>query len=176
MLFGFVGEKYIIESNMKIPIVNEEDEVIGYKERGNRDPNDICRITGLWVTALDGSILLARRAFTKKHHPGVWGPAVSGTVEEGETYESNILKEAEEEIGLKNATPVPGPKIRGDSSHQYFCQWFTAVIPREYPFVKRVEEVEEVRWFSKEEILKLLEDTPQVFLQNLPKYLGYFST
>ena len=91
---------------MKIPIVNEQEEIIGYKERDDRNDKDIIRITGLWVTNKERNILLARRSFNKKHHPGVWGPAVSGTVEEGETYESNIIKEAEEEIGLTGFKPI----------------------------------------------------------------------
>ena len=33
------------------------------------------------------------RSFTKSHDPGKWGPAVAGTVEEGETY--NFLKEGQ---------------------------------------------------------------------------------
>ena len=38
--------------------------------------------------------------------PEVWGPAVSGTNEEGETYDSNIIKEAQEEIGLTGYTLI----------------------------------------------------------------------
>src|SRR3989338_4963070 len=97
---------------MKIPIVDENDEIIEYKDEKDRKPEDICRVAGLWVTAPNGDILLAQRAFVKKRSPGVWGPAVAGTVEEGETYEQNIIKEAEEEIGLKNLKPIFGPKIR----------------------------------------------------------------
>lgn len=160
---------------MRIPIVDEEDNIIGYKDKKDHNPKDICRITGLWVTAPNGEILLARRSFTKKHDPGVWGPAVSGTVEEGETYESNIVKEAEEEIGLTGVKFKIGPKIRRSTSHEYFAQWFTAVVERDYPFVKQDDEVEEIRWFSKSEISKLLEDTPEVFLKNLKEYVGFFA-
>ncbi len=34
--------------------------------------------------------MLAQRKFTKNHNPGTWGPAVTGTVAESETYDSNI--------------------------------------------------------------------------------------
>ncbi|MFA6422790.1 MAG: NUDIX domain-containing protein, partial [Candidatus Buchananbacteria bacterium] len=84
----------------KIIIVNENDEAIGHKERNELDFSDIYRVSGLWITNLKGEILLAQRAFTKNHDPGKWGPAAAGTVEEGEDYETNILKEAEEELGL----------------------------------------------------------------------------
>lgn len=159
---------------MKIPIVNEQDEIIGYEDRKTRNPKDICRITGLWLTDPEGNILLAQRSFTKKLSPGLWGPAVAGTVEEGETYESNIKKEAEEEIGLFELKPTIGPKVRRSTNHECFAQWFTVVVDHNYPFVKRDEEVEAIRWFTKEEILKLLDEKPEMFLIDFKQYKNYF--
>lgn len=158
---------------MKIPIVNEKDEIIRYEDRNTRNPKDICRISGLWLTDRDGNVLLAQRAFTKKLSPGLWGPAVAGTVEEGETYESNIIKEAEEEIGLIGLKPVFGPKVRRSTEHECFVQWFTAVVDHDYPFVKKDDEVEVIKWFTKEEISKLLEEKPEIFLKNFKHYSEY---
>ncbi len=159
---------------MRIPIVNEQDEIVGHKDRDERDNNSICRITGLWITDTAGNILLAQRAFVKKHDPGLWGPAVAGTVEEGETYESNIIKEAEEEIGLVGLKPVLGPKIRRSTTHEYFVQWFTAVVDHDYPFKKQDVEVETIRWFTQAEINKLLEEKPDIFLKNFKSYNELF--
>ena|ERR1700733_1343376 len=159
---------------MRIPIVNEQDEIIGYKERNETNSEDITRVSGLWVTDKDGNILLAQRAFTKKNDPGKWGPAVAGTVEEGETYESNIIKEMEEEIGLVNFVPVLSHKNRRSTSHEYWGQWFTAVIDHDYPFKKQDEEVEELKWFTKEELLKLLDEKPGMFLKEFSKYIEMF--
>lgn len=159
---------------MRIPIVNEQDEIIGYKDRKDRNPKDITRVSALWLTDQDGNVLLAQRSFDKKNDPGLWGPAVAGSVEEGETYESNIIKEAEEEIGLLDLKPILGPKNRRSTSHEYFGQWFTVVVDHNYPFKKQDEEVEELRWFSKEELIKLLKEKPEMFLQNFKQYLDYF--
>src|SRR3989339_514660 len=128
---------------MRIPIVNEQDEIIGYEERETRNPKHICRVTGLWVTDKDQNILLAQRALVRKFNPGMWGPAVSGTVEEGETYKSNIIKEAREEIGLVN--------------------------------LKQIEKVENIKWFAKSEIIKLLDENPAMFSKNFRSYLNLFS-
>ncbi|MEK7113309.1 MAG: NUDIX domain-containing protein [Patescibacteria group bacterium] len=155
---------------MQIPIVNEQDEMIGYQERETRNPKDICRVTSLWLTDTAGNILLAQRSFEKKNGPGLWGTAVSGTVEEGETYESNIIKEAEEEIGLKDLKPLIGPKFRRSTTHEYFGQWFTAMVSHDYPFVKKDDEVEQIKWFTKDEIKKLLEEKPEIFLKNFKQY------
>jgi len=84
----------------EIPIVKNNDEIIKYKKRSEILENDIYRVSSLWITNSSGEVLLAKRAKIKKNHPGVWGPAVSGTVEKDETYYENILKETNEEIGL----------------------------------------------------------------------------
>lgn len=160
---------------MRIPIVNEQDEIIGYKERDDRNPKDITRVSALWATDKEGNVLLAQRALNKKTNPGMWGPAVAGTVEEGETYEENIIKEAEEEIGLVGFKPVLGPKNRVSSSHEYFGQWYTAVVDHDYPFKKQDKEVEEVRWFSKDQILKFVEENPKSVSDNFINTLNYFT-
>jgi isopentenyldiphosphate isomerase len=157
---------------MKIPIVNEQDEIIGYKERENKGPEDIFRVTGLWVTDKDGNILLAQRSFKKKGGPGLWGPAVAGTVEEGETYESNMTKEAEEEIGLIGLKLTPGPKIRS-AGKKYFIHWFTVVIDHDYPFKKQEEEVESLQWFTKEQISKLVKEKPEIFVPYFEQYINH---
>ena len=159
---------------MRIPIVNEQDEIIGYKEYKDRDPKEIIRISALWLTDKEGNILLAQRGFNKKNSPGLWGPAVAGTVEEGETYEQNIIKEAEEEIGLIGLKPISSRKVRRSTSHEYFCQWFTAIVDHDYPFKRQKEEVEEIRWFTKDEIIKLLKENPRFFVPIFSLNTDYF--
>lgn len=159
---------------MIIPTVNEKDEIMGYKDREDRNASDIIRVTGLWITDKNENVLLAQRALSKKISPGLWGPAVAGTVEKGETYESNVIKEAQEEIGLVNFKPVFGPKIRRSTTHEYFVQFFTAVVNHDYSFLKQDREVEKIKWFTKEEIIKLLEEKPSMFLDGFKKYTNYF--
>lgn len=159
---------------MQIPVVNENDEIIGYKDRKDRNIVDITRTSSLWVNSKEGDILLAQRALHKKHSPGLWGPAVAGTVEEGETYESNIIKEAEEEIGLKNINPKLGPKIKRITSHHYFTQWFTVVIDKSTDLTIKEDEVAQVKWFTKEELLELHAKSPEIFLENFKQYIELF--
>ena len=127
---------------MIIPIVNEQDEIIGYKDRKNRNIDDIVRATCLWVSDKNDNILLAQRAFSKEHDPGLWGPSAGGTVEEGETYELNILKEAEEEIGLIGFDFIKGPKIRVPWG---FVCIFNIVVNNDFDFIKQNNEVEQIK-------------------------------
>ena len=156
----------------KIIIVDEEDKIIGSKERGTLENKDIYRSSALWITNSQGHILLARRSLSKSHDPGKWGPAVAGTLEEGETHESNIIKEAEEELGLTHITPEKGLKIRVHSKYNYFCQWYTLTLDKELDaFTLQEEEVAEIKWFSREELTKELDAHPEMFLQGMLRSL-----
>ncbi len=48
----------------------------------------------MWLRNSLGQSLLAKRSASKELDPSKWGPAVAGTIEAGQTYESNIYKEA----------------------------------------------------------------------------------
>lgn len=152
---------------MQIPIVNEQDEIIGYKDKTNRDHDDIIRVSGLWVVDENGLILLQRRSLNKKSQPGVWQIAVAGTVESSETYETNILKEMQEEIGLVGVPITLGPKFRFFSDHNFFAQMFLANVPHDYSFKIEPREIMEIRWFAKEELEKFIEDNPTIVSPNL---------
>lgn len=147
---------------MKIILVDEKDNVIGSKERSKLNhPEDIYRVSALWITNNKGDILLAQRALTKDKDPGLWGPSVAGTVELGETYDDNIKKEISEEIGLKNVKLKKGPKIMVSSPRRYFCKWyFLKTDKKAEDFTIQKEEVAQVKWFSKEKLMKMLKETP----------------
>jgi isopentenyldiphosphate isomerase len=155
-------------TKQRIVIVNDQDELIGHKERGTIIKADIYRASALWVTNSRGDILLAQRQLGKRHDPGKWGPAVAGTVDEGESYEDNIIKEAEEEIGLKDIKPVFGPKRHINDEYNYFCQWYTLTIDKPAEdFIIQEEEVQQVRWFTRSEIEKELRKHPEKYLKGL---------
>ena len=159
----------------KIIIVNENDEMIGLKERAELLPEDIYRVATLWITNSKGNILLAQRSKQKKHDPGKWGPAVAGTVEENETYESNIVKEAEEEIGLSGIDFQVGPKIRKSGDHNFFSQRFMVCVDREISEFKiQKDEVGQIKWFRREDLLKDIEENPDNYLKNANSWTDRF--
>ena len=152
----------------KIIIVDNKDNKIGIKERESITKENIYRVSVLWVTNSKNEILLAKRSLDKTHGSGKWGPAVAGTVEESETYDSNIIKEAEEEIGLKNIRLQKGLKIRMTTKHNYFCQWYFIKIDRNLNEFKLQEsEVAEIKWFSRKELLHKTEESQDEFIQSV---------
>jgi isopentenyl-diphosphate Delta-isomerase len=159
----------------KIIIVNEQDEIIGYKDRELLDSKDIYRASGLWIKNSKGEILLAQRALTKSHHPGRWGAAAAGTVEEGEDYYSNIVKEAKEELGIENVSFKELVKLRRQTQWNYFVQLYLAIIDKDIcEFKIQKEEVEQIKWFKKNDLLKEIESNPDLFLVSTKGYAEKF--
>ncbi len=149
----------------KVIIVDKKDNPIGLKERDLVDPKkDIIRISVLWVTNFRDQILLAQRAMNKIYCPGAWAPAVGGTNEEGETYESNIYKEAEEEIGLKDIKFSLGPKFFVPEPNNKFCQVFLLKLDRPLDQFKiQGDEIIQIKWFDKDELRSKLRSSPDDF-------------
>ncbi|PIR06521.1 MAG: hypothetical protein COV55_03225 [Candidatus Komeilibacteria bacterium CG11_big_fil_rev_8_21_14_0_20_36_20] len=159
----------------QIIIVDKSDKIIGYRSSQGMNAKDIYRVSALWLTNSKGDILLARRALNKKHHPYKWGPAVVGTLEKGEDYDSNIVKEAEEEIGLKDIKFNKGPKKFNLSDYIHYTQWYTAVVDKDSEdFIIEPKEVAGVRWFTKKEIEEKLINEPDFFIPNLQHYFKLF--
>jgi isopentenyldiphosphate isomerase len=113
---------------MKLPIVDENDHIIGYKERGALDSKDIFRTASLWITNSNDDVLLAQRKYDKKVDPGKWAEAVGGTVEGGDSYSDTIIREAEEELGLTGLKIEQGPKQFITTPCEYFVQWYTTTV------------------------------------------------
>lgn len=159
---------------MKIQIVNDQDEVIGVKERSELDySTDIYRVSALWLTNSKGQSLVAQRASTKDKDPNKWGPAVAGTIEANETYDQNIYKEAMEEIGLEGVEFTKSVKIRSTSPRQSFTQWYVGVTDKEIDaFTRQVEEVDALLWLDTEQLKKELEENPDKYIPNMQRVVN----
>lgn len=161
---------------MKPPIyvVNENDEVIGEKDRDDVDfQNDIYRVSAVWVVNSNGQTLIAQRKLTKKKDPGLWGPSVAGTVEVGETYYENAVKETEEELGVANLPLVELGKIRVASPQNYFAMYYKVLC--DWPverFVPQEDEVETLTWISVDELKKDVKLNPQKYIASMDKSLA----
>jgi len=90
-------------------------------------------------------------------------------LEKGETYESNILKEIEEEIGV-SLEPADIQSIGNfyeETSHKYFVGTFYAKIDSKTNFVLQKEEVEAVKWISWFDLEKDIIENPTKYLLSL---------
>ena len=150
----------------KVVIVDKNDIPIGLKLFENMQYEDTYRVSALWLTdTKTGSILMAQRKWTKRNDPGKWTCAVAGTIEEGDAYDSNIIKEIEEEIGLTGLNLTTGPKqFVDDGNHKFFCQWYFAAIDKDKAVLTPEEDaVEELKWFPLKELIADVDSNPDKY-------------
>lgn len=162
---------------MGIPIVDLNDEVIAHKDRSkiNYD-NDIFRTASLWVTNSDGDVLLAQRKFNKKIDPGKWAEAVGGTVENDDSYLETIIREAEEELGLKDIEIKIGPKQFIATPCRYFVQWFIICVDKHISEFKiQEEEVERIAWMPIGQLNNELKTSPDKYIKAMPTIVELLS-
>lgn len=150
-------------------IVDQNDQIIGLKPRDKIDfKKDYYRVSCLWLKNSKGEVLLAKRLATKDKDPGKWGPAVSGTLEKGETYDSNINKEAIEEIGLDRVKFSPLKKLKIEQPRKYFIQLYIGIC--DWPankFTPQPEEVEQVAWITIEDLFNDIQKNPDKYVPSI---------
>jgi isopentenyldiphosphate isomerase len=160
-----------------ISIVDEDDKVIGIKERGTLASEDIYRVAVLWIVNEAGDFLLAQQASGKKY-PGRWVASVGGTVEADETYETNVVKEAGEELGLaiSQADLKEGPKerIRTDRSNHFSQSYFYLTDRSADGFVIDKSETQQLRWFPRAELKRIVSESPDTFSPPAARSLRLF--
>lgn len=152
-----------------IYLVDGNDAIIGQSlSREVDSEKDIYRVSAVWVFNSLGQVLLAQRKFTKKKDPGLWGPSVAGTVEVGETYEENAVKETEEELGVKDAKLTLLRKVRVTEPYNYFSQIYKTVVDWDIDqFTLQEDEVEQIAWMTVEGLEQDLRENPQKYLTSM---------
>ncbi len=137
-----------------VPLVNEEGKVIGQSPRPlvHNGSGWLHPVVHLHVFDEEGRILLQKRPAHKKIQPLKWDTAVGGHIAANEKVEEALMREAREEIGLK--------QFQAQHSHTYV--WKSSV-ENEYvlafktinngPFEPEIkEEVDELRFWTIDEL------------------------
>lgn len=121
-----------------------------------------CRSTNVFVMNTKGEILCHQRSLVKERMPGVWVTHLGGHVADGETPETNVLKELEEEANIiVPATNVirwstmPVEETSRVKNVRLWMHNFVALYDGDMTVVKpQAGEVEQFAWFSLEQILE----------------------
>jgi 8-oxo-dGTP pyrophosphatase MutT (NUDIX family) len=166
--FGLLPPSYI--TTMPIPIVNDNDEIICYKER-SEVKKELMRVVVLRIVNEYGETLLVQRAATKKREPNKRTIAVGGGVEQGESYEEAIIRETEEELGIVvKPTFLVKRKSVDEEAINFFQAIFYVQLPKHTPFMFDEHEIQHTKWASKEEIDHLLTTSSDDFIDTFRKY------
>ena len=148
----------------KFDVLNELGEFTG--EIASRDE---CHKKGLWHRAVyafiiddNKNVLLQKRSKTKKLWPNMWDFTVGGHVVSGEFGRQALIREVKEELGIeindddiKYLVGSTSINKQGDIINKHYneCYLITKNIDiLDINFQK--EEVSEVKYFSKDELLK----------------------
>lgn len=143
-------------------VVDETDTVVDRLSRAEVHRRGLRhRAVHALVFNRQGQVYLQRRSWKKECSPGVWDSSSAGHVESGESYDACVVRELEEEIGLRLAhTPARLFKLEAcPQTGMEFCWVYRC--EAEGPFVPDPEEIIEARWFEPAEVDALLECTPQ---------------
>ncbi|HYG83983.1 MAG TPA: NUDIX domain-containing protein [Verrucomicrobiae bacterium] len=161
---------------MIVPVVNRDDVIIGAKDRSALDfKKDIFRTASLWITNSQGDVLLAQRKHNKKVDPGKWAEAVGGTVEGGDSYETTIYREAQEELGIVDVPFQLGPKQLITFPARYFVQWYSVTL--DWPlerFMIQTAEIEQIAWLPRAQLETELKTAPGKYIAAMPDIIALF--
>ena len=137
-----------------VQIVDPENRPVGAVPRRRMRAETLPhRATYIFVMDADGRILVQERTRTKDLFPGYYDLAAGGVVAAGESYEECAVREAEEELGIRDTPIVPRFDFYyGDDRTRCFGRVFTC--RHDGPFVLQAEEVASVQFRSPEEIAR----------------------
>lgn len=145
-----------------LDVYDENNNYLGYSLSRDEvhEKNLFHRHVSCWIMNFDGLILLQQRSFSKNKNPGMWAKT-GGHVDAGESVDSAIKREVFEEVGLSvddsqiSCYEVFKSELK-ENYYTYNYIFFTDF--DENDFVLQKEEVEQVKYFSIEEMEKFKEE------------------
>jgi isopentenyldiphosphate isomerase len=140
------------------PIVDEAGNTIG------EAPRSVCHdgrskllhpVVHLHLFNSDGQLFLQKRGAMKDILPGRWDTSVGGHISPGESVEKALHREAGEELGLKQFTPLPLGKYIWESPRERELVNSFSAVSDEIPVINP-DEIDEGKFWTLEEISNLL--------------------
>lgn len=124
-----------------------------------------CRSTNVFILNSRGDILCHQRSLQKERLPGGWVTHVGGHVGIGETYDSNALKELQEEAGIRVS---PDRLIKWRTTKKEDARLWIAeyVLLHDAPvsaLIPQPGEVERFEWKSLAEVVRHATEYPSLW-------------
>jgi len=132
-------------------------ETIDRAERNSLSPNGDRHLLVVHICITDrsgGKMLIQRRSLSKKAYPGRWDLSAGGFAKHGESSKEAVIRETMEELGIRDIKP----EYAFTASFSYVFDDFYTALSDGYPFGFKfqTEEIDEVRFAEKSEILDMI--------------------
>ncbi|MFT4639354.1 MAG: 16S rRNA (adenine1518-N6/adenine1519-N6)-dimethyltransferase [Verrucomicrobiales bacterium] len=87
-------------------VVDEADQVVRQATRRDVHANGwLHRAIHVFAFNKNGELFLQKRSHLKDVHPSTWDSSAAGHLDAGESYESAVVRELEEELGIEESPP-----------------------------------------------------------------------
>lgn len=137
-------------------VVNKNDKVLDYLPRKVVHAQKLLhRTVAVSVYNDKGQILMQKRAAKMDNNPSKWSNASGGHVTKGKDYDEVANAEITEELGIKPKLTLIKKMFINDPVHNTMTSIYKT--QSNGPFIFNKEEINEIRFFSKED-LKAIED------------------
>jgi len=145
-------------------VVDEHDVVTGQATRAEVHRGKLWhRAVHAWVFNAKGQIFLQKRSLAKDMAPGCWDSSCSGHLDAGEDYDTSVVRELGEEIGLHlEASPrrVIYERARAETGWEFV--WVYR-LEHEGPFELHPAEIETGEWLTPAEVTAAIESHPEAY-------------
>ncbi|MDC1287729.1 NUDIX domain-containing protein [Gammaproteobacteria bacterium] len=136
-------------SDELLDVVNENDEVIGVKSRGEIHAEGLMhRAVHILLFNNAGELFLQKRSQSKDEQPGKWDSSAAGHVDSGETYLDCACREINEELGIVVDRPMqtlfklPATLRTGNEHCMVYHYCFDG------PLVLQADEIDDGEWID----------------------------
>lgn len=140
--------------------LDKNGNIIGQAKRSDfhGDPSLIHGVVHCWFFNSKGQILWQQRSLKKATSPGKWDMSCGGHILSGDTAEHTVIREIEEELGVKDIKPIFVDKyIEGDDYQTELINLYYAITDKNPDeFTLQEIEVEKVEWIYPFEAQKLV--------------------
>lgn len=126
-------------------------------ERGKEKDGEYGLSVHIWIMNKEGKFLIQKRTKSRKRFPNMWS-LTAGAVDTGETSEEGAIREAKEEIGVDINKDDMELILSFKRTHNFLDVWLVRKDIDLKNIVMQEEEVQKVKWVTREELEEMIEN------------------
>ena len=126
-------------------------------ERGKEKDGEYGLSVHIWIMNKEGKFLVQKRTKSRKRFPNMWS-LTAGAVDTGETSVEGAIREAKEEIGINIEKEEFELILSIKRKHNFLDIWLVRKDIDLKDIVMQEEEVQEVKWVTKEELEEMIKN------------------